>query len=64
MTNPYEAVTARIIESLKAGIIPWAKPWKGNGSNNPFPRNFKTGAPYRERTSSSFGRARTPRPIG
>ena len=47
MTNPYEAVTARIIESLKAGVIPWAKPWKGNGSNNPFPRNFKTGAPYR-----------------
>ncbi len=47
MTNPYEAVTARIIESLKAGIIPWAKPWKGNGSNNPFPRNFKSGAPYR-----------------
>ena len=47
MSNPYEAVTARIIESLKAGIIPWAKPWKGNGSNNPFPRNFRTGAPYR-----------------
>ena len=47
MNNPYEAVTARIIESLKAGIIPWAKPWKGNGSNGPFPRNFRTGAPYR-----------------
>ncbi len=47
MTNPYEAVTARIIESLTAGIIPWAKPWKGNVSNNPFPRNFRTGAPYR-----------------
>ena len=44
MTNPYEAFTARIIESLKAGIIPWAKPWKGN---SPFPRNFRTGAPYR-----------------
>jgi antirestriction protein ArdC len=47
MTNPYETVTARIIESLKAGIIPWAKPWKGNGSNDPFPRNFRTGTPYR-----------------
>ncbi len=47
MSNPYEAVTARIIESLKTGIIPWAKPWKGNGSNDPFPRNFRTGSPYR-----------------
>ncbi len=46
MTSPYEAVTARIIESLKAGIIPWAKPWKGNGNSSPFPRNFRTGAPY------------------
>ena len=47
MTSPYEAVTARIIESLQAGVIPWAKPWKDNGTNNPFPRNFRTGAPYR-----------------
>ena len=47
MTNPYETVTARIIESLSAGVIPWAKPWKGNSTSNPFPRNFKTGAPYR-----------------
>ena len=47
MNSPYEAVTARIIEALKAGIIPWAKPWKTIGSNDPFPRNFRTGAPYR-----------------
>ena len=47
MTNPHETVTARIIESLKAGVIPWAKPWKGTGSNDPFPRNFRTGTPYR-----------------
>lgn len=47
MTSPYETVTARIIESLQAGVIPWAKPWKDNGTTSPFPRNFKTGAPYR-----------------
>lgn len=47
MSTPYETVTARIIESLEAGVIPWAKPWKTNGTSNPFPRNFKTGAPYR-----------------
>lgn len=47
MTSPYETVTARIIESLQAGVIPWAKPWKDNGTSSPFPRNFKTGSPYR-----------------
>ena len=43
----YETVTNRIIESLKAGVIPWAKPWQGNSNGSPFPSNFKTGTPYR-----------------
>ncbi len=46
--NVYKIVTDRIIASLKAGIIPWEKPWKaptfGGGS---LPRNFLTGKPYR-----------------
>ena len=43
----YETVTARIIESLKVGIIPWSKPWRGNTKGSPFPSNYRTGAPYR-----------------
>jgi antirestriction protein ArdC len=43
----YQTVTARIIESLKAGIIPWAKPWQGNARGTAFPSNYRTGAPYR-----------------
>lgn len=46
--NVYKIVTDRIIASLKAGIIPWEKPWKaptfGGGS---LPRNFLTGKLYR-----------------
>ena len=45
--NIYEAVTARIIESLKAGVIPWSKPWQGNSKGTAFPSNYRTGAPYR-----------------
>ena len=26
--NIYQIVTDRIIQSLKAGVIPWEKPWK------------------------------------
>ena len=44
----YQVVTDRIIASLEQGIIPWEKPWQsptvGGGS---FPRNFRTGKPYR-----------------
>ena len=46
--NIYQIVTDRIIDSLKQGIIPWEKPWKSptvTGGN--FPRNFRTGKPYR-----------------
>ncbi len=46
--NLYQAVTDRILASLKDGIIPWEKPWQAPtfpGGN--FPRNFRTGKPYR-----------------
>ena len=44
----YQNVTDRIIASLKAGVIPWEKPWKTpRFAGGPFPRNFYTGKPYR-----------------
>jgi antirestriction protein ArdC len=44
----YQAVTDRIIASLKAGVIPWEKPWNTpRFTGGPFPRNFYTGKPYR-----------------
>ena len=44
----YQTVTDRIISSLKAGMIPWEKPWKTpRYAGGPFPRNFYTGKPYR-----------------
>lgn len=44
----YQIVTDRIIASLKAGVIPWEKPWQTpRFSGGPFPRNFRTGKPYR-----------------
>jgi N-terminal domain of anti-restriction factor ArdC len=46
--NLYQTVTDRIIASLKAGVIPWEKPWKSpHFTGGPFPRNFRTGRPYR-----------------
>jgi antirestriction protein ArdC len=42
--NIYQTVTDRIISSLKAGMIPWEKPWKTpRYAGGPFPRNFYTG---------------------
>ncbi|PSH02869.1 MAG: hypothetical protein CXZ00_15225 [Acidobacteria bacterium] len=44
----YQTVTDRIIASLKAGVIPWEKPWKTpHYAGGPFPSNFYTGKPYR-----------------
>ncbi len=44
----YQTVTDRIIASLKAGVIPWEKPWQSpRWTGGPFPRNFSTGKPYR-----------------
>jgi antirestriction protein ArdC len=46
--NIYQIVTVRIIQSLKAGVIPWEKPWQSpHFSGGPFPRNFLTGKPHR-----------------
>ena len=46
--NIYQIVTDRIIHSLEAGVIPWEKPWKTpHFHGGPFPRNFRTGKPYR-----------------
>ena len=46
--NIYQIVTDRIIHSLEAGVIPWEKPWKTpRFHGGPFPRNFRTGKPYR-----------------
>ena len=44
----YQIVTDRIITSLKAGVIPWEKPWRTpQFAGGQFPRNFRTGKPYR-----------------
>jgi len=44
----YQIVTDCIIASLKAGVIPWEKPWQTpHVAGGPFPRNFRTGKPYR-----------------
>lgn len=39
----YEAVTARIIEQLEQGIIPWKKPWAGMRDGA---ISYSTGKPY------------------
>jgi antirestriction protein ArdC len=44
----YQIVTDRIIARLNAGVIPWEKPWQTpHFSGGPFPRNFRSGKPYR-----------------
>ncbi len=42
--NVYELVTAKILEALEAGTVPWRKPWTGGGA---LPRSLATGKPYR-----------------
>ena len=42
--NVYEVITARIIETLEAGTVPWRKPWTDAGG---LPRNLTTDRPYR-----------------
>jgi antirestriction protein ArdC len=38
----YQTVTDRIISSLKAGVIPWEKPWQTPYFTGvPFPCNFR-----------------------
>ena len=43
-TKVYEIITARIIEKLEAGTVPWKKPW--NGADEA-PSNFISKKPYR-----------------
>src|ERR1700678_1373413 len=44
----YQTVTDRILSSLKAGVIPWEKPWQSpHFTGGPLPRNFRRGKPYR-----------------
>jgi len=60
----YQTVTDRIISNLKAGVIPWEKPWKTPlYAGGPFPRNFSIPAsPTVASMSFCFGRAsKTPR---
>lgn len=43
--NPYERVTATIIERLEAGVVPWRQPWRNVAGGN-VPRNALTARPY------------------
>lgn len=42
--NGYDLVTARIVEALEAGIVPWHKPWRAFGGDAP--QSLSTGKPY------------------
>ena len=33
MSNAYEAITARILDKLSEGQIPWRRPWQGSGGS-------------------------------
>jgi antirestriction protein ArdC len=40
----YEVITARIVELLEQGVVPWRKPWRGRDQR---PANLISGKPYR-----------------
>lgn len=42
--NVYEIITARILEKLEQGVIPWSKPWD---ASTDMPRNLSTKKEYR-----------------
>ncbi|HWB14451.1 MAG TPA: zincin-like metallopeptidase domain-containing protein [Pirellulales bacterium] len=44
MSNVYSIVTDRIVKQLEQGVIPWRRPWGGEGSE---PRNACTRRAYR-----------------
>lgn len=47
MRDLYSDVTARIVQQMEAGEIPWQKNWKLTGSKfSPFPVNATTNRPY------------------
>lgn len=41
----YEIVTARVIDALEQGVVPWHQPWKAKGQARPL--SLSTGKPYR-----------------
>jgi len=43
----YETITARIIEQLEKGAIPWEKPWRTYGGVPTLSRNLLSQKPYR-----------------
>lgn len=45
--NVYETITARIVASLEAGVIPWRKEWKASARGSVMPHNFHSGKSYR-----------------
>ena len=53
--NLYQVVTDRIIASLKAGVIPWEKPWKASQyTGGPFPATSAPGGRIGVSTSCSL----------
>lgn len=44
-TDVYERITARIVDQLERGTVPWRKPWQGGQSGHP--RNLVSGRRYR-----------------
>lgn len=45
-TNVYEAVTAKIVSVLEAGLAKGCLTWRGQGEPGRIPYNLKTGRPY------------------
>lgn len=45
MRNLHKEITDRILEQLKAGVVPWRQPWSGQGAGG-MPRNAITGRAY------------------
>lgn len=41
--DTYAEVTARVLDALDAGVVPWRKPWREGGEH----RNLQSGRPYR-----------------
>ena len=41
----YEEITARIVEQLEKGVVPWRRPWTANGGG--LARNVATDRSYR-----------------
>lgn len=42
MSKVYDIITNKFVDQLKAGVVPWQKPWKCRG----MPLNLQSGKPY------------------